>query len=142
MTLGPFAFEGIGFGFDGLTRKIDTSWSEIEVAQRMNAQQWLGPTNEEVTIKGVLFPAQYGGLGSLNGIMEMAKAGEPMILVSGFSGMGTIHGFFTVQSVDEDRSYIDARGVPRKDAYSITLKRYEGRAPGLSAINSFLRLFG
>lgn len=142
MTLGPFAFEGIGFGFDSISQKLNTSWSEIEVAQRMNAQQFTGPGSSDVTIKGVLFPAEYGGQASLEGIKRAAEAGEPLMLVTGWQGEGIIRGLHTIQSVDDDRSHINARGTPRKSSYSISLKRYDGQAPGLSSLNSFLSLFG
>lgn len=141
MTLGPFGFEGIGFGFDSLSHKLDTNWPEIAVAQRMNPLQWTGPTSEEVVIKGVLFPVEHGGMGSLRGIMEAAKTGQPQMLVSGSAQMGVIHGMFAIQSVDEDRNFIDVKGNPRRNAYTITLKRDDGQVPGLSSVNSFLRIF-
>jgi phage protein U len=128
MMLGGFGFEAIGFGFDGLSRNVNTPWADIAVGQTLNQQQWTGPTSEEVTIKGVLFPVEHGGQGSLDGIIAAANGGAPMMLVSGNSAQGTIHGTFTVQSVQEDRTYIDRRGNARRNAYTITLKRYSGGA--------------
>lgn len=126
MTLGTFGFEAIGFGFDGLSRNVNTPWADIAVAQSLNQQQWTGPTSEEVTIKGVLFPVEHGGQGSLDGIIAAANAGTPLMLASGDASLGTIHGTFTIQSVQEDRTFIDHRGRPRRNAYTITLKRYTG----------------
>lgn len=130
MALGPFAFEAIGFGYDGVSRKVQTPWAEIDVAQTLNQQQWTGPTSEEVIIKGVLFPAQFGGQSSLDGIIAAAMAGEPLTLVSGDAILGTIHGRFTVQSVDEDKSYFTHYGEARRNSYTITLKRYSQSAAG------------
>jgi len=124
MMLGAFAFEAIGFGFDGVGRSLNTQWAEIPVAQSLNQLQWTGPTSEEVTIKGVLFPVEYGGQGSLDGIISSANAGLPLMLVSGSSAQGNIHGLFTVQGVEEDRSVMTRDGTPRRNAYSIKLKRY------------------
>lgn len=124
MMLGAFAFEAIGFGFDGVGRAVNTQWTEIPVAQSLNQLQWTGPTSEEITIKGVLFPVEYGGQGSLDGIISSANAGLPLMLVSGSSAQGNIHGLFTVQGVDEDRSVMTRDGTPRRNAYSIKLKRY------------------
>jgi phage protein U len=50
-------------------------------------------------------------------------AGTEMMLVSGDAMEGVIRGMFTVQSVEEDQSYHDARGAPRRNAYVISLKR-------------------
>lgn len=141
MALGPFAFEALGFGYDGLSRSVNTGWADVAVAQTLNQQQWLGPTSDEVTIKGVLFPEEFGGQGSLDGIIAAAQAGEPMMFVSGDAAEGQIYGYFTIQSVDEDRAFIDRAGRARRNAYSIKLKRYEGAAPGPSALSSFVSLF-
>lgn len=143
MMLGRFAFEVMGFGFDGLSRQVDTGWASIEVAQAMDAQQWVGPKSDEVTIKGVLFPAELGGQESLNGLMAAALAGEKQMFVSGTAAAGLIHGYFTIQSISEDRSYIDRFGTPRRNAYSISLKRYGGgQASMQTLIGSLLSLFG
>ena len=126
MMLGGFGFEAVGFGFDALSRNVNTPWADIAVGQTLNQQQWTGPTSEEVQIKGVLFPVEYGGQGSLDGLIATANAGVPVMLVSGSSAQGVIHGMFTIQSIAEDRSFIDNRGRPRRNAYTIMLKRYGG----------------
>jgi phage protein U len=129
MALGPFAFEAIGFGYDGVSRKVQTPWADVQVAQSLNQQQWTGPTSEEITIKGVLFPAEFGGQSSLSGIVSAAMGGTPLMLVSGDADEGLIHGTFTIQSVDEDRSSHNNRGTARRNAYTISLKRYADGDP-------------
>ena len=62
--------------------------------------------------------------GRLDGIIASANSGTPVMLVSGSSAQGVIHGVFTIQTVSEDRSFIDRDGTPRRNAYSIVLKRY------------------
>ncbi len=141
MALGPFTFEAIGFGYGDVGRRVQTPWTEVKVAQSLDRQQWLGPTSEEVTIRGVLFPAQYGGQESLDGIISSAMSGTPLMLVSGTDGAGVIHGLFSVQSVDEDRSFHDAAGTPRKNSYTITLKRMSDASIG-GAVASVISLFG
>lgn len=141
MALGPFAFEAIGFGYDGVQRRVQTPWADVAVAQSLNQQQWTGPTSEEITIKGALFPAQYGGQESLDGIIAAAMSGTPLMLVSGDAILGAVHGTFTVQSVDEDKSFFTASGTPRKNAYSIVLKRYS-QSGGGGLFSPILNLFG
>ena len=142
MMLGGFAFEARDrLGYEGVQRKVQTPWAEIKVAQTMDQQQWTGPTSEEVTIRGVLFPQEYGGQASLDGIIAAAQAGTPMMLVSGDDYEGVIHGMFTVQGIDEDRSYHNAAGAPRKNSYSITLKRYGQSTAGGGLFAPILNLF-
>ena len=123
MMLGGFAFEGLGFGYQGVKRKVNTPWVEIPVGQTLNPQQWTGPTSDEVTISGVLFPEEFGGQSQLDGIIAASMAGTEMMLVTGDAAQGVIQGLFTVQSVEEDRSYINRCGEAGRNDYSITLKR-------------------
>lgn len=124
MALGPYAFEALGFGYQDVTRRIDTRWADIPVAQTLNQQQWTGPTSEEVVIKGVLFNEEFGGQGSLDGLSAAAQSGTPMLYISGSAAEGLIHGFYTIQNIEEDRSYHDRFGRAWRNAYSINLKKY------------------
>ncbi len=123
MMLGGYAFEALGFGYQNIKRKVNTPWVEISVGQDLNPQQWTGPTSDEVTIQGVLFPEEFGGQSQLDGIIAAQLAGTEMMLVSGDAMEGVIRGMFTVQSVEEDQTYHDAKGMPRRNAYVISLKR-------------------
>lgn len=120
MALGPFAFRAHGFGYTDVGRKLDTSWAEIETAGRLNALQWTGPRSETVSINGVLFPQEFGGATTLEGVRLAAKSGIPLMLVS--LG-GKVFGSHAIQKLDEDRSYHDRNGTPGRNAYSIELKR-------------------
>lgn len=136
MMLGAFPFQALGFGYQGVQRKVETPWADVAVAQDLNQQQWTGPTSETVTIRGVLFPAEWAA--SLTGLIAAANSGTPMFLVSGDADSGVIHGTFTVQSIDEDRSYIDGSGRAWRNAYTLTLKRY-GRASRGGGVVSLLQ---
>ncbi|MFC5760513.1 phage tail protein [Rhizobium sp. GCM10022189] len=146
MMLGSFAFEALGFGYDGVSRSLQTPWAKVQVVNRFNVQQWMGPTSDTVTIRGVLFPVELGGQAQLDGIAAAAISGTPMLLVTGDVAEGVIHGTFTVQSVDEDRSFHTAFGAPQRNAYSIVLERYgdENAVPGgpISILQPILDLFG
>lgn len=120
MALGPFMFRSHGFGYTDVSRKLDTTWAEIETAGRLNALQWTGPRSETITITGVLFPAEWGGASTLEGVRLAAKNGIPLMLVS--LG-GKVFGSHAIQKVDEDRTYHDRYGAPGRNAYTIEVKR-------------------
>lgn len=120
MALGPFMFRSHGFGYTDVSRKLDTTWAEIETAGRLNALQWTGPRSEVVTINGVLFPAEWGGTGTLEGVRLAAKNGIPLMLVS--LG-GKVFGSHAIQKIDEDRAFHDRTGAPGRNAYSIEVRR-------------------
>lgn len=124
MALGSYAFEALGFGYQDISRKINTPWVDVAVAQTLNQQQWTGPTSEDITIKGVLFNVEFGGQDSLDGLSAAALSGTPMLYISGSASEGLIHGIFTIQGIDEDRGFHDRFGRAWRNAYSITLKKY------------------
>jgi phage protein U len=113
-------FRAHGFGYTGVGRKLDTTWAEIETVGRLNDLQWTGPRTEVVTINGVLFPQEFGGAGTLEGVRLAAKSGMPLMLVS--LG-GKIFGSHAVQKVDEDRAFHDRYGTPGRNAFTIEVKR-------------------
>ena len=135
MALGPYKFQAHGFGLTGLTRKLDTSWAELETVGRLNALQWTGPRTETVTISGVLFPKEFGGDSSLEGIRNAALHGLPKMLVT--SG-GKVFGLQAIQSIEEDRGFIDRTGQAARIAYTIEMKQV---STGFSLL-SLLSLLG
>lgn len=123
-ALGPFAFQAHGFGLTTIGRNTDTGWASVAVAGGMDRLQWVGGNSDSITISGVLFPHAYGGLSSLTGIRAAAEAGQPLMLVN---LAGQIFGLHVIESITEDRSLLDRNGLPMRDAYKLTLKRYQGR---------------
>ncbi len=121
MALGPHTFEALGFAFTDISEDVDTPWREVEVAMRAEVLQWLGPKNDQFTIKGALFPEEFGGLDTLDALKRDAKAGLPMMMVT---RDGTIHGLMAVQKITAERSAMKGDASPRKVTYSIVLKRY------------------
>lgn len=139
MSLGRFAFQSLGFSFQELTRNLETPWADLEVAGRFDAMHWTGPKSESISIKGCLFPEEWGGLSTLEGLRSAAAAGQPLSLVT---GGGQVFGRYVVTGINEDRSYMDARGQPRRNAYTIELRKYAGGASaGGFSISVSVRLF-
>lgn len=127
MTLGRFAFRALGFSFTEQGRGLETPWAELETVGRMDALQWTGPKSETFSIKGVIFDPEFGGQASLDGLRGAAKSGTPLMLVT---RQGRVKGKHIVVSVSEDRSYIQANGQARLNAYSIELKLYDQKGGG------------
>lgn len=129
LALGPFLFRSHGFGYTNIGRSTDVSWAELETVGGFNELQWTGPRSETVTINGVLFPREFGGLGTLEGLRLAAKNGIPLMLVS--LG-GAVFGSHAIQKIDEDRAFHDRFGTPGRNAFSIELKR---KGAGLSLLS-------
>ena len=128
MALGPFVFQAHGFSFTDRARSQKTGWAEIEVAGGFNPHQWTGGNGASETIKGVLFPAEFGGQATLAGVYAAARSGQVLPLVTLGGGAPNINSMWFIEDVSEDHGFIDRRGQPHRDAYSIQLKAYVGGA--------------
>lgn len=122
-ALGAFAFQAHGFGLTDITRDTKTGWAAIAVAGGMDRLQWTGGNSDDVSISGVLFPQAFGGLDSLAGIRAAAEQGQPLMLVN---LAGQIFGLHVVEGITEDRSFLDRDGLPLRNAYKLSLKRFQG----------------
>ncbi|MCK9910042.1 phage tail protein, partial [Microbacteriaceae bacterium K1510] len=83
----------------------------------------MGEKGETFSIRGVIFDPEFGGQASLDGLRAAAKRGELLMLVT---RAGKVHGRHRIENISEDRDYIHASGVARKNAYVIDLKLYQG----------------
>jgi len=137
MALGPFMFHSLSFGFDGIRRDLSTRWADIATVGGLNRMQWTGGDDDLVDIKGVIFPHEFGGLGTLEGVRGAAKSGAVLPLIA--LG-GNVFGMYVTEFVGEDQSFHNHLGQPRKDVYRIGLKRYAGG--GFSPISVVASLFG
>lgn len=126
MALGPFIFEAHGFGFSDRRHAQGTRWAEVQVAGSLNAIQWTGGDGITEEIRGVLFPAEFGGRANLDGIYAAAQSGQMLPLVS-IGGVGNIFGMWVVEDIGDDHAFIDRNGIPLKNAYQISLRSYQSQ---------------
>ena len=138
LALGPFSFHATRFGFYGLGRELSTRWADIDIAGGLNQLQWTGGEGDAVLIAGVLFPEEFGGLGTMEALRGAAESGAVLPLVS--LG-GNVYGMHVIEGVSEEQSHHDAWGLPRKDEYRIRLRRYPA-GQAFSPISILTTLFG
>jgi phage protein U len=137
MALGPFMFESLDFGYDGVRRNLSTRWADIQTVGGLNRLQWTGGDDDTVDVEGVIFPHEFGGLATLEGVRGAAAAGTVLPLVT--LG-GNVYGLYVIEGVSEDQSFHDSNGRPRKDIFRIRLKRYTGG--NFSPLSVVATLFG
>jgi phage protein U len=137
MALGPFMFESLTFGYDGLQRELDTRWATSQVLGRLDLLQWTGGGGDTVSIQGVQFPEEFGGQFTLEALRGASLAGFVLPLVT---LAGNVYGLHVVNSVSEDQSFHDHNGRPRKNVFRISLRQFTGG--GFSPISIAQNLIG
>lgn len=121
MTLGSYRFGVASAAYQQLERSTEYTWVEQEVAGRLSVLQYTGPGRDQITLPGVVMPHYRGGLGQLDTMRELAGGGRPLLLTD---GLGRVWGQFVILSVDEVQSRFLRGGVPRRQQFTLTLRRY------------------
>jgi uncharacterized protein len=127
LMLGGHAFRVTGFGYTGMDRKTNNPDANLEIVGIPDVGHWTGPKGQEITIKGVLFPLEFGGFDTLDALRADSTAGRVMTLIT---GGGDILGRYRCDSIDEQMDSANALGTPRKVSYTLHLKRRGGAGLG------------
>lgn len=122
LTLGLFVFQLQTVPYQSLQRSVDYRWpSNSRIGQRP-ALQFLGVSEEKITLSGVLMPEITGGRISLLALHLMADEGKAWPLLE---GTGTIYGMFVVNSISETHTEFFSDGSARSIEFSLTLTRVD-----------------
>lgn len=107
----------------GLDRDLDLRWDGIKRLGRRVAQQYLGPGEEKVSLKGVIYPPNYGRFEILEQLRQEALRGRPR---SVFTGYGRYQGLWVIKSIKDTQTHYLPGGYPRKIDFTIELMHYGG----------------
>ena len=122
LILGLFVFRLQTLPYQTLQRNVDYRWPSNSRIGLRPMLQFLGVSEEKITLSGVLMPEITGGKVSMQLLDSMAVDGRawPML-----EGTGTIYGMFVVNSVSETRSEFFSDGRARRIEISLTLTRVD-----------------
>lgn len=77
-----------------------------------------GTVDNEMSLRGVVFPGFSGHQQSVQRLRDAGAAGKSLLLVD---GDGTLYGSWFIRSVNERQSYFMAGGKPRRVEWDISL---------------------
>lgn len=124
MRLGGFKFGVYTAAYQSLDRTTEYKWGEQPLFRNYDDLQFLGPGTETIALQGVVFPEYKGGDGQIDVLRWLGEQGRPHLLISGF---GKILGSWVVLSVTEGQTIFAAAGAPRRQEFTVTLRRYDNR---------------
>lgn len=122
MTLGRFQFGIRTAAYQDLARNTEWRWPSQERFMRGQALQYVGPGADTISLPGVIYPEWRGGAGQVEAMRAIADRGEPMMLID---GTGILWGKWVIEKVDERQSVFAAAGIPRKQEFTINLRRFD-----------------
>jgi len=120
MMLGQFKFMIPLAVYQTLERTTEYKWpSQMRFLQGPSSQ-FVGNGEDRITLNGVIFPEWLSGLHQVNKFREMGAMGIAYLLIS---GTGEIYGKWFIENVNEKQSQFAAFGSPRKQEFSVVLRR-------------------
>lgn len=122
MLLGPYPFGVSTAAYQNLKRQTEHRWAAQDRFGQREALQYLGPGPDTISLDGYILPHYKGGQAQVSAMRAMASLGTPQTLLS---GLGQLLGLWVVESVEEGQSVFQAGGAPRRQDFTVRLRRYD-----------------
>lgn len=123
LQLGAFQFGVNTAAYQSLKRSSEWKWPSQDRFGNPPALQYVGAGADSITLPGVIYPEWRGGNGQLDNLRALAEKGEPQKMID---GSGSILGDWVIERIEENQSVFAAGGSPRKQEFTIQLRRYFG----------------
>lgn len=124
LGVGPYRFAIASLNYQEVERNFEYRWKSQERIGRRPAQQFLGPGEETVTLRGVIYPGdpRFGnGFAQLESMRREAALGVPRGVAS---SLGRYYGQWCIKSIRDVQTYFDRNGAPRKVEFTIEMTHY------------------
>lgn len=139
MQLGSFRFAVYTAAYQELNRSTQYKWGAQEVYGGWDNLQFLGPGEDTQTLTGVIFPEFNGGTTQLNQLRQLAESGEPQLIIT---GTGKVLGYWAITQIDEGQTLFAAFGVPRRQEFTINLRKYSDDSTQLGLLEKVKNALG
>lgn len=121
LILGGFKFSLNTAVFQEQRRMTSYRWPAQERIGQFDALQFTGPGEDRITLPGVIYPDFRGGSDQLNELRSLASRGQPLRLIA---ASGEVLGMWVIESVEEVQSTFKVDGSPRRQDFTITIKKF------------------
>lgn len=103
-----------------------TDWSRKEIAGAPIFREWVGEGDEEIQMRGRVFPHFFAGrkfgsgLGHLDYLDSMRRYGKANILIR---GDGVSLGWYVIDKLSRGHSFLDSQGIGHQIDFEATFQR-------------------
>lgn len=135
MNWGIISFQVWPFNYQEYQHSTATDWARKEIVGAAIYREWVGELEEEITIRGKVFPrffAAYnagsisgktfaaGGMGYLDTMDNMRRLGQAHALVR---GDGWHFGWFVIERLQRGHTHIDVHGYGQQIDFEAVFQR-------------------
>jgi len=111
MQWGLAQFEVFPLNYHELDHSTATDWARKEIAGAPIHREWVGENDEEVHVRGSIFPFKIGGLRDLEYLDEQRRRGHIHLLAR---GDGITLGWFAIEKQVRNHKFIAATGIGQR----------------------------
>ena len=121
-ALGLFVFELRTVPFQGMQEEKQYRFAYNSRVGKRPSWQFLGLSNDPITLSGTLCPEISGGKFSMMALEAMADSGKAWSFIG---GEGTIYGMYVIESISKNKSEFFHDSAARKIDFTIKLTRVD-----------------
>lgn len=121
MQWGPsIQFQVQPLNFHELDHETATDWAQKEIAGAAIYREWVGENDEQIYIRGKLFPYRIGGFSQIELFDSYRRAGISQQLVR---GDGKALGWFVCEKLVRNHTYISWEGIGQQISFEAVMVR-------------------
>ncbi|QII54449.1 phage tail protein [Klebsiella pneumoniae] len=122
MVFGLFVFELRTLPYQQL--QLSRNWRHVKNDRVGRSAKWqyVGAGENQLTLRGLLYPEITGGNLSLGAVSTMAYTGLAWPLID---GVGSIYGMYVITGLQETHQEFDRYGKSKKIEFTLTLQRVD-----------------
>lgn len=119
---GTVQFDVAPLNVHELDHMTQTDWARKEIAGAAIYREWTGEGDEEITLRGRVFPHRLGGLTELEILESFRRAGQPEMLTRGSGQMENL-GWYVIERLARSHRFLGADGVGQLIQFEATFCR-------------------
>lgn len=137
-NVGPLQIRVWPFNVDKVETEVSGNYAEKNVLGRRPPLEAVGEGPETLTLGGKLFPFKLGGLSELELAREITRR---QMSVNVMRGDGYWLGFYVIETVGTNETFLHANGVAQVVEHTLKLKR-DDPPSALDFFDLFMGFFG
>ncbi|QGM46752.1 phage tail protein [Methylocystis heyeri] len=133
MGWGPHRFTVGSMAYEELRQRAEGRWGKHEIIGRRPAGQYLGPGDESVTLRGVVYPLDMmgGEDAQVQALLSDCTTGQVYTLLS---ANGDIQGPYRLERAEAIGTYLDPAGNAQRIEYELHFHPHDDGDGGIFSI--------
>jgi uncharacterized protein len=108
---GPLAFEVWPLNIHEVDHETDTDWAQKEIAGSAIFREWVGENDENLYLRGKIFPYRIGGMSEMELLEASRRKGISQALIRGGQTVGTHLGWYVIEKLVRSHKFLSSEGI-------------------------------